>query len=83
MGSAGKALPPPSLELDREIGLFYTIEEGRCPGPCKVSGPNRTKMFHVKHFGKVAPAGKQLRLVDLHGSYGKGRHGALFGYSPA
>jgi hypothetical protein len=28
MGSAGKALPPPSLELDREIGLFYTIEEG-------------------------------------------------------
>jgi hypothetical protein len=31
---------------------------GRCLGPCKVLGPERTKVFHVKHFCKVRGARK-------------------------
>jgi hypothetical protein len=27
-----------------------------CLGPCKVLGQNRTKMFHVKHFGTIRAA---------------------------
>jgi hypothetical protein len=26
----------------------------RCRMPCKVQLPNRTKVFHVKHFGTIA-----------------------------
>jgi hypothetical protein len=36
--------------------------------PCKVFGPNRTKMFHVKHFGTIQTAGYERRLVGLPGS---------------
>jgi hypothetical protein len=27
----------------------------RCNRQCKIFGPNRTKTFHVKHFGKIDP----------------------------
>ena len=29
---------------------------------CKVSGPNRTKMFRVKHFGTIFTPNKTFRL---------------------
>jgi hypothetical protein len=35
---------------------------------CKVFGPNRTKMFHVKHFGTTDSARNEPRLVGLRGS---------------
>jgi hypothetical protein len=40
---------------------------GRRRSPCKVLGLDRTKMFHVKHFGKIGSAGKQRGLVGLRG----------------
>jgi len=41
------------------------LKEGRCLRPCKVFGPNRTKMFHVKHFGTIGAARNEPRLVGL------------------
>jgi hypothetical protein len=29
------------------------LKAARCMTPCKVFGPIRTKMFHVKHFGTI------------------------------
>ena len=49
---------------------------------CKVFGPNRTKMLHVKLFGTIRTAGNAPRLVGLRGSNGKGRLRALFGTAP-
>ncbi len=37
--------------------------------PCKVFDPNRTKMFHVKHFGTIQIAGNAPRLVCLRGHF--------------
>jgi hypothetical protein len=37
----------------------------RCVRPCKILGLNRTKTFHVKHFGTIAVAGCEPRLVGL------------------
>jgi hypothetical protein len=42
------------LQLHQKIDRSYKIEAGRRLMPCKVFGPNRTKMFHVKHFGTIA-----------------------------
>ena len=44
------------------------IAPRRCPRPCKAFRSDRTKMFHVKHFGKVHNIGKVPRLAGLYGS---------------
>ncbi|PZR85192.1 MAG: hypothetical protein DLM68_11410 [Hyphomicrobiales bacterium] len=49
---------PPKLHFFRAIPLIP--KRGRY-GPCKVFGPNRTKMFHVKHFGTIAHAFRTKR----------------------
>ena len=51
------------IERTQEIDRSYGIEKGRCLRPCKVSGPNRTKVFHVKRFGTIGAAGKMPVLV--------------------
>ncbi len=33
--------------------------------PCKVFGQNRTKLFHVKHFGTIQIASNAVLLVGL------------------
>jgi hypothetical protein len=38
----------------------------RCRRPCKIFGLNRTKMFHVKHFGTIQTAENEPRLVGFH-----------------
>ena len=43
----------------------------RCLRPRKVSGPDLTKMFHVKHFGLVEPAANQPSLVGLRSSHSR------------
>jgi hypothetical protein len=54
LGHRGDASAIIELPSDIRWHRSYKIErEGRCLGACKVFGPNRTKMFHVKHFGTV------------------------------
>jgi hypothetical protein len=43
----------PIAAIDNQWHRSYKIAGGRCHGPCKILDPNRTKTFHVKHFGKV------------------------------
>jgi hypothetical protein len=53
------------MELLRGIDQSYKIGESRCRRLCKVFDPNRTKMFHVKHFGTIDAAGNEPRLVGF------------------
>ena len=45
--------------------ILQDRRRNRCPEPCKVLGPDRTKMFHVKHSCKVRAADNEPRLVGL------------------
>jgi hypothetical protein len=56
------------LEMLRGLTERTRLKAGRCLGPCKVSGRDRTKMFHVKHFGTIGVAGNEPRLVGLRSS---------------
>jgi hypothetical protein len=61
-GRAIEAAPPPFMELLRGIDQSYKIVGGRCLRVCKVLAPGLTKMFHVKHFGKIDAAGNESGL---------------------
>jgi hypothetical protein len=41
------------LKLHQKIDRSYEIRRRLCLWPCKVLGCDRTKMFHVKHFGTI------------------------------
>jgi hypothetical protein len=53
-GQAVEAPPPPSCNCTKKSIDLTRSKCGRCLRPCKDFGPNRTKMFHVKHFGTIA-----------------------------
>jgi hypothetical protein len=42
---------------------LHISEAAVCLKPCKNFGPDRTKMFHVKHFGKIGafPRGRGIQ----------------------
>jgi tetratricopeptide (TPR) repeat protein len=65
---ATEALPPPDFFRTQKSINLTLPERSRCLRPCKVLNPNRTKMFHVKHFGKIARAKNAPRLVGLRRS---------------
>ncbi len=45
-----EALQPPSWNFTKKSIDLTRSKWGRRLRPCKVLGPNRTKMFHVNHF---------------------------------
>jgi hypothetical protein len=45
-----------SCHQTRNCADRISARRARCLRPCKVFGPNRTKMFHVKHFGTIQNA---------------------------
>jgi hypothetical protein len=51
------------IKSPQEIDQSYHLKERGCVRPCKVSGLNRTKVFHVKRFGTIGAAGKKPVLV--------------------
>jgi hypothetical protein len=65
---ATEALPPPDFFRTKKSINLTLPERSRCLRPCKVLNPNRTKMFHVKHFGKIARAENAPRPVGLRRS---------------
>lgn len=64
--------PEPKSRRHRVIPIaqkFWPVLHGRwanrCLTPCKVFGPDLTKMFRVKHFGKVLSSGVRIDHVRL------------------
>jgi len=57
-------LPPATKFFSYQIfGRTYFFEAIHCRGTCKVLCPNRTKMFHVKHFWNNSKLEKTDQLV--------------------
>jgi hypothetical protein len=48
-------------QKDRFSARSDASKGGRRMGPCKVTGSNRTKVFHVKRFGKEKPLNRTKR----------------------
>src|ERR1700724_4455309 len=71
-GSAIEAPPLHSKPTVEKSERSYKFEKGFCLAPCKIFGPNRTKMFHVKHFCKARTARNEPRLVGFADHMAKG-----------
>ena len=55
-GYAIEAPPPRFWNCTKKSINLTRLKKGRRLRPCKVFGPNLTKMFHVKHFGSLISA---------------------------
>ena len=61
-GLAFETAPRPSSNCPQESFDLTDRTRGRCMRSCKVFGPNRTKKFHVKHFGTIRSSVAPVRL---------------------
>jgi hypothetical protein len=43
------------------------LKAARCMRPCKVFGPDQTKMFPVKHFATIADRVRAIRVAGVRG----------------
>jgi hypothetical protein len=67
-GLAIEAAPPIPEHCTKSPIDRTRAKHSRCPRCSRVLGADRTKVFHVKHFGTIGHARKKFRFVGLHGA---------------